>query len=478
MPSQPAVSPLSPAAPQAGAAPAPLAADDLLRTLAELLARARFDEAATAMAQHLAARLDCEYAALGWREADAMHVVALSHAATPATHAEFSRLLGAAMDEAADQHRTLTYPEPAAGAPDIVLAHAALARRLDCALCTLPLAHDGRIVGALTLARRDMPFQPDEAQHLERAAALLAPALALKHAAQRPLWRTAFERARAALPAAMRHDGPARRLLLGAAATALVLLGLGFVLPVASHVTAPATLEGAFQRTLTAPADGFLQRAYARAGDRVRAGQVLAELADQDLQVQQRGLEAELAQHENALVSAQARGDREAFIQSQGQAEAARAQLDLVRQQRERSLLRAPFDGVVIKGDLSQSVGAPVARGAELLTLAPSTAYRVMIEADETRIAELRPGQRGELILAALPAHPLAIRVERVTPLASSEPGHHFFAVYAALPAGAPTLRPGMQGYARIEVDKRPLLLGWAQRALNMLRLKLWAWGV
>ena len=461
--------------------PPPLAArssldsEAVLRALAATLEQADCAAASVALVQDLAQQLDCTLVGLGWRTPAGMRLLALSQG-DAAPHADLDRLFCAAQDEACDQHRTLRHPATDPSLP-IVHAHAALARRLACALCTLPLAHNGQIVGALTLARHDAPFTADEITQLETACVLLAAALALRHELERAPWQRSLSRLRTALPAALRRPGPLRRTALGAAAGLAALFVAGFVVPVSTHVVTPATLEGAFQRTLVAPADGYLEAVHVRAGERVRAGQLLAALAVQDLKVEERGLEAELAQQENALLAAQARGDRNAFIDSQGQAEALRARLALNRDTLARSQIRAPFAGVVISGDPSQTVGAPVTRGDALFVLAPATAYRATLEADETEIAALRPGQTGELVLAALPGRALPVRIERVTPLAQSEPGKHFFAVHASLPAGMPALRPGMQGYARIAVDERPLLAGWLRDATHALRLKLWAWG-
>jgi len=475
---------------QAHAAPAPaaqkiaaqapravLSAEQLLQLQAELLGRKRFNEAATALAQQLASSLKCERASIGWQEKNGMSIVAASYVAEVHTRQETARLIAAAMEEAAEQGVRLVHPEPANGKPHILLAHDELARRQGYSICTVPLAYDGRIVGALTMERRDREFTPAEASHIERVAAMLAPSLTLKHENGLPPWRRFAAGFKAGLDHLLKTDTPARKPVIVGIASAFVLLAAVLLVPVSYHVSAPAQLEGAIQRVLTAPADGYLHQVHVRPGDRVTAGQVLAELADQDMQVELRGLEAELAQHQNALISAQAHGDRAEFSVSQGRAEAARARLDLLQQQIERSQLRAPFDGVVIKGDLTQSIGAPVERGAELITLAPATGYRVMIEAEESEIADLKPGQTGRLILAALPSQALPVRVERITPLASTEAGRHFFAVHATLEGKLPALRPGMQGFAKIEVDKRPLLVNWASRAFNWSRIQLWSWG-
>ena len=454
-----------------------LSAEQLLQLQAELLGRKDFGEAATAVAQQLASSLKCDRASIGWREKDSMNVVAASYVAEVHSRQETARLVAAAMDEAAEQGVRLVHPEPESGRPRVLLAHGELAHRQGYAICTAPLIHDGRVVGALTMERRDREFGTAEATHIERVATMMTPSLVLKYENGLSLWRRVMADARTGLRHVLRTDTPARKLVVASIATGLVLLALALLLPMTYHVTGPARLEGVVQRALTAPTDGYLQKVHARPGDHVKAGQVLAELAEQDMRVEQRGLEAELAQHENALVSAQARSDRTEFIVSQGRAEAVRAKLDLLQQQLERSQLRAPFDGIVIKGDLSQSIGAPVERGAELITLSPDTGFRVMVEAEESEIADLKLGQSGRLILAAMPAEILPIRVERITPLATTEEGRHYFPVYATLEGDPPALRPGMQGYARIEVDQRSLLVNWGRRAFNWTRLKLWSWG-
>ncbi len=452
-----------------------LSAEQYLQLQAEVLGRGQFAEAATALAQQLACRLACDRVSIGWLSRHGMLVAATSYVAELHVRQETARLVGAAMDEAAEQGSALIHPEPEGGKPRIRLAHEELARRQGYALCTVPLVHGGTVVGAFTLERREGCFSVEEGMLYEHLACMLAPVLALKHENDLSLWQRGLIAAKIRL-----------RWGTGTAVSKPHIFGLtaGFALlafialfPFTYSVSAPARLEGAFQRVLSAPTDGFLSKVYVRPGDRVKAGQMLAELADQDLLVEQRGLQAELAQNENALVAAQAKGDRAEYGINQGKAEAAQAKLELIQQQLERAHVRAPFDGVIIKGDLSQSVGAPLERGAELLTLAPDTGYRVMIEAEESEVAELKPGQSGRLILAAMPVQTMPIRLERITSLATTENGRHYFAVYAALDCRQPGLRPGMQGVARIAVDRRPMLMNWLTRSFSWLRFKLWSWG-
>jgi multidrug resistance efflux pump len=241
-------------------------------------------------------------------------------------------------------------------------------------------------------------------------------------------------------------------------------------------VSAPARLEGSVQRAVVAAADGFLQQANVRPGDRVTAGQVLAQLSSQDLELERKRRESELRQHEGGYRAAQARNDRTQMVISQSKAAETQALLTLAETQIDRTRLQAPFDGIVIKGDLSQSLGAPVQRGEVLMVLAPNDSFRLILEVDETDIAAIRPGQRGQLALAAEPDRPIGFSTRRIVPVATAADGRNYFEVEATPDASQAqaSLRPGLSGVAKIEVGERSL--GWLlfHRAVAWLRLSLW----
>jgi multidrug resistance efflux pump len=228
---------------------------------------------------------------------------------------------------------------------------------------------------------------------------------------------------------------------------------------------------------VAAPIDGFISKSSVRPGDSVKAGDVLVEMADQDLLLEQRKWEAALTQNENAVAAALARADRAQFVIAQGKASEAAAQLELVQQQLQRSKLVAPIDGVGIKGDLSQTLGAPVQKGDVLLTVAPAQQYRLVVEVDERDVSHIRLGQSGQLALASQPGEPLRVVVERVTPVSVVRDGHNVFEVQARLDASSALLRPGLQGVTRIHVGEASWAWIWGHRAVNWLRLALWSWG-
>ena len=136
----------------------------------------------------------------------------------------------------------------------------------------------------------------------------------------------------------------------------------------------------------------------------------------------------------------------------------------------------APFDGVVVRGDLSQSLGSPVAKGDVLFEVAPLEGYRVILRVDERDVSYIGPGEEGRLALSAMPGERLAFTIDRVTPVASAEDGRNTFRVEARVDAPTAALRPGLEGVAKIEVGRRRLVWIWTHELLDWIRLTAWSW--
>jgi multidrug resistance efflux pump len=209
----------------------------------------------------------------------------------------------------------------------------------------------------------------------------------------------------------------------------------------------------------------------------VAAGQILAELATQDLQTERIKRHSELVQHENVYKAALARADRTQLVINQAKAAESRAQLALIDNHLRRSQLRAPFDGVVIKGDLAPQLGAPVQRGDVLLTLAPDNRFRLIVEVDERDIGLLRQGMQGSLALAAAPGDVLGFSVARILPVAVAADGRNYFEVEGALDPRGRALRPGLRGVAKIAAGERPAAWIATHRLIDWLRLTAWSLG-
>lgn len=443
--------------------------------MAVALSHEGLERSAAAVADELAVACDCDRVAIGLTHRRLIEVHALSHGAELNGRSRELREIAAAMDEAADQTVTVRFPPQPEDRPLITLAHAELAQRQAAgALCTVPMGKDGRIVGAVTFERRSArPFEQSTIDFAEDAVALLAELLELKQRLEEaPVARLAA--VVASYPKRLLGAGHGRLKIVSAAiiaaAAALTLI------PVPASVVAPAHIEGAVQRVLVAPADGFLKQVHARPGDTVRAGQLLAELADEDLQLELRRWENEVSRHETAYSEALARQDRAQVVIAQARAGEARAQLEVVRSHIERGRLVAPFDGVLIKGDLKQQLGAPVRKGDTLLTLAPFEQFRVILDVEDRDVARVQAGNVGRIALSTRPDDTHAIRIVRVKPVASTVDGRNVFETEAAFEGPGPRdLRPGLEGIGKIDAGNRPLYWIIGNRAFDWLRLTFWS---
>ena len=475
MPDAPIQEPsLNQAARPVGADPAESvgAAGVVLRAQAALLSHIGLENSATALAVELAQALGCARVSVGMLQGRLVTIAGTSRGGEVNPRFDAAAAVGAAMHEAIDQSTSVCFPVPANDTyPKVTMAHQSLARSTGDSICSVPVRGAAHVVGAITLERTSGGFTDAEISLCDDLASFSGPVLELKQQLQLAWWR----RAATAMQVRARASGkPGVALALGAL---VVLLTIVAVLPFNYRVSAPARLEGSVQRVIVAATDGFLQQANVRAGDSVREGQVLAELATQDLQLERRRRESELSQHENAYRAAQARNDRAQMVISQSRAGEAQAMLALADSQIERARIRSPFDGIVIKGDLTQTLGAPVQRGEVLLTIAPNNSFRLIVEVDESDIAAIVPGQKGELALAAVPERALSFTTRRVVPFAASTDSHNYFEVEAALDAQGASLRPGLSGVARIDAGQRTLWWMATHRLFNWLRLMFWSLG-
>jgi biotin carboxyl carrier protein len=455
-------------------APASDTAALAMQLQAAVLRERQFAPAAVAFVTGLAAGFGFDRVSLGMAEDGYCRVLAISHGTPGEDPSAVHRSLGAAMDEALEQGLTLCAPPPNADPQGIALAHEALVRRHGGIFCTVPLAASGEPVGAVCFERHgEGAIDPVELERLEHVLCLLGPVLHLLRLNERTIGTRFADAARATLDRLRAPERRRPRIGLGAGVLALVLL---LFLPVERHIGGRARVEGVVQRVLVAPTEGFIQATHVRPGDQVQSGQILAELADKDLRLEQRKWASQLAQQENAHASAMARSDRAQAVINLAKASEAEAQLALAETRLARAQIEAPFDGVVIQGDLTQSIGAPVKQGDALMTVARGDGFRVIVEIDERDILPVRVGQPGSLALSALPWDALPIRITRVTPLTGTVEGANVFEVEAEFVEQPADVRPGLRGVAKITAGEQPLLLGWTRRLLDWARLWLWTW--
>jgi multidrug efflux pump subunit AcrA (membrane-fusion protein) len=443
--------------------------------LATVLENKRFEAASTALVTELAMRLRCDPVSIGFVRGHRCTVTAISHASGFGNKLSTIRDIGDAMDEAVDQRAVVLYPASDTWEYRVTLAHAELAMSQSAgSVLTLPLQSDHKIIGAITLQRPPCAsFSEETVEMCDAVAALVGPVLEEKRRNDRLVIVKVLE----AIGNQLRRLFGPRYFGRKLATAALIALAAYFSVAKDLYtITAPAMVEGTIQRTVVAPFNGYVASEYLRAGELVRSGEILARLDDQDLVLERIRLVTSREQRSTEYDRALAKHDRAEALIIKTQIDQADAQLALIDEQLARTSLVAPFDGVVVSGDLSQSIGASVERGQELFKIAPLDTYRVILEVHESDIEDVVVGQSGVLRVASIPDEPMTYRIERITSVSQQKDGRNFFRVEAALESVSTRLRPGMEGVAKTEIDERLLIESYTEKLIDWANLAIWRW--
>lgn len=451
----------------------------VMEILATALQQTRLQQALFDVANHVARHLSCSRVAIGLVDEDKVRVKALSNAAWFEKNANIVKLYGAAMEEVYDRLASYVYRGNTASDKDRDVeansAHGRLARESGAQhIFSIPLQLGAECIAVLTLERNDdRPFSADETAWVEALAGLLPAVIDQKRRAElgylqhlRDDWKKLLARL----------FGP-KYLIWKFSSTLILLLVASLILvKVDYRVSARTLVEGETQRVAVAPFDSFVTQSHVRAGDTVKRDQVLCTLDDSDLRLELNKWKSEREQSSQKLREAMASHDLAAVQVLNAQMQQAEAQLALVEERLARTKIIAPYDGVVISGDLSQLIGSPVEQGKKLFEIAPLDAYRVILQVDEREISRVLTGQTGKLIITGITNEPIPFSVSKVTPVAIAQDGRNFFRVEARLDQVPTGLRPGMEGVGKIGVGEQRLWWVLTHNFTDWLRLTLWEW--
>jgi len=446
-----------------------------LDVVSTLLEQPGLKEGAAAFTTEIATRLGCDRVALGVVKGRRIKLSAVSHSAQFDKRANLLRAMESAMEEAVDQAETISFPPERDNLPVVSHAHESLIRESGAgSAVTFPLVSNGEVVGALSLERpAGYRFDVPTLEICEALAAVAGPIVELKrksevslpvHAAESStgLWRKIVGPG---------HAGLKFALVAVAAAAVFLSVATGDF-----RISANSTVEGVVQRAITAPFNGYVKEAPFRAGDIVKAGQVIGRFDDRDLRLERIKIYSQREQYVKQHREAMANHDRTQMEIVGAQIAQAEAQMAMVEEQLSRSDMVAPFDGFIVMGDLSQSLGSPVERGQVLFEIAPLDGYRIALNVDERDIGYVAVGQQGELAVSSMPSDKFQFSVAKITPVNVAKEGKNYFKVEGRIAEGASRLRPGMEGVGKVFIEERKLVWIWTHAFTDWLRLFAWSW--
>ncbi len=432
----------------------------------------RFLSAAITLCNELAAKFECDRVSLGWIEKGYVRLKAMSRTEDFNRRMSAASALEAAMEEACDQDEDIALPATE-DARLVTRDHERYAAdQQSGAIASFPLRQQGKSLAALTCERRQRPFDRTELQQIRLIADLSARRIA--DLWQADLWFGA--RASSALRAkASSIIGPDHTW------TKILAAGLAAVLAVLLFVKVPFRVEANFQLRsdevayLTAPYDSFLREVHVRPGDVVSAGQLLLQMDTEDLLLEEASAVADLVRYQREAEKAEAESKLAEMRVADSLAEQSEARLSLIRYRLAHAQLSAPYDSVVIEGDLREQVGIPLKQGDALVRLARLDDLYVEAKVDERDIHEITGVQTGEIAFVSQPNLKFPVRLERIEPAALADEAENVFLVRCAIEGTAGDWwRPGMTGVCKLNAGKRTIAWIFTRRTIDFLRMFFW----
>jgi biotin carboxyl carrier protein len=457
-----------------------------------------FESAAMNLCNELATRSGATRVSLGWIKGRNVKVRALSHTEEFDKKQELIVLLEKVMEECVDQEQIVEYDPSGENSSDNVTRDAAVLSRNQGghSILSLPLRQRAEIVGVVTL--EFLPGHvptPNVARGLSIAVDLLAPQLFDRHSNDRWLVTKAGLSAREGLKMVVGPKHMLVKICTLLVIGIIVFISQGWYKPM-YHVSAPFEFAPIAPHSVTAPSDGYISRIAMvdkaghidpngtrkiKPGDMVNEGDILVELDTTDLRIKLGEAKARMSTKRRESEKYRAEDKTAESEMALDEAEEARCEADYLQNQIDRAVIKAPFGGQILKGDLEDKFKAPVKQGDVLFEIGTPENLRIELEVNDRDIQDIKESDhaKGRFATNALPDQKFEFTVDRIIPLGQPKEGNNVFKVYGTIdPSKASeSWRPGMAGEARVDVAPRRIIWIWTHRLTDFLKLKLWMGG-
>ncbi len=255
-------------------------------------------------------------------------------------------------------------------------------------------------------------------------------------------------------------------------ATVLVAVAL-LALPLPHKIACDCRIRPVTRRFVAAPHDGILERALVESGEVVSQGQILARMDGREIRWELASLYADRAAAMKKRDVAMASHDAGKVQFAKLDVERLDLKIQVLEHRAENLELKAPIDGIVIRGDLDKAEGAPLTVGQTLFEIAPLDKMVVELEVPEADIAYVREKLNTTFRLDAYPGRSWRGPVDKIQPRTEQRDQNEVFVAEFSQDNPQQLWKPGMSGRAKITSSLKPL--GWIlfHRAWERAAMKL-----
>lgn len=218
------------------------------------------------------------------------------------------------------------------------------------------------------------------------------------------------------------------------------------------------TLKANEYVTLRPEVDGKVREIYFTSGQRVKKGDKILKIEDATYKAHLEESEARLelgkSKYERALALLQRQaGTVKDKDQTYAEWQIAKAEVDKARSQLKKTLIVAPFDGIV--GLKNLSIGAYVKPGDEIVVLSDVDTMKVEFSIGETHLDKVQPGKEVDLEVDGFPDNIFKAQIEAID--ANVDPLNHTLKVRASFSnINDGELKPGLFARVKLLISSHP----------------------
>lgn len=433
-----------------------------------------FGEAALRVCNEVAAQMVATRVSLSWVDGEHLILQSTSHGGKISKESEEAKALERIMEESMDQDNEVAYPA-IEGSTVITREHRSFSKAHDdVSVLSVPLRGAKGACGVLCLekASEDGEWKAPELEKLRLMTDLFASRLDDLYDRTGWFGRRIWRRLRLWASGFLGPEHTGWKL---AGVTGLLAFLFMAIVPMEHKVKAPFILKTDAAARITAPFPGYIDKVTYHLGDKAERGQLLVGLDQRELLLQQSDTVAGRNKSDREAKSYEAQGKLAEMLVSKAEKEQAEAKLAIIEHRLAQTQIGAPFDGIVVEGELREKLSAPVQVGETLFKIVQLRDLFGQLQVDERDVSYLKADFDGELAFSSRPGEKYSVTIDRFEPVAEVRSEGNIFLLRAQI-HGEPQSwwRPGMSGICKINAGKRSILWIVSHRVVEVIRLWLW----
>jgi len=239
-------------------------------------------------------------------------------------------------------------------------------------------------------------------------------------------------------------------------------------------VKMPSRIVSAHTIHLSTPENLPLTVVNVIGGDTVSKGDIICEFDHDSLLMERAIVQNKLKISNNEVAQALALQDEFQHQQSSINSEMLIAEIKHLDFKIEKSIIRAPFDGVIESGDLRKQIGQQLSQGQPLYVVAKANAWQLEIEVPDTVAYAFDQNVTGAFSSVSRPDLKHEVESFHIEGYASVDDHKNVYVAKANIIIDETWVKGGMEGVAKMSIDRKPIMWVIFHRMIDYARLNFW----